>query len=80
ALDPRAEAETFAGVRALAGGRTVILITHRLHSVQHADRIFVLQDGRVTESGSHQELLDLGGEYAELWSLQAAQYGMGTTP
>ncbi|WP_106403101.1 ABC transporter ATP-binding protein [Actinocorallia populi] len=74
ALDPRAEAETFAGVRAIAGGRTVLLITHRLNSVQHADRIFVLQDGAVTESGTHSELLTLGGEYAELWTLQASQY------
>ncbi|MFD9947172.1 ABC transporter ATP-binding protein [Nonomuraea sp. NPDC059023] len=80
ALDPRAEAETFAGVRALAGGRTVVLITHRLHSVQHADRIFVLQDGVVTETGTHQELLALAGEYADLWKLQASQYNTDVYP
>ncbi|MEU7839316.1 ABC transporter ATP-binding protein [Nonomuraea sp. NPDC049129] len=78
ALDPRAEAATFAGVRALAGGRTVVLITHRLHSVQHADRILVLQDGVITENGTHQELLELAGEYAELWALQAGQYNADT--
>ncbi len=79
ALDPRAEAEVFTGVRALAGGRTVLLITHRLNSVQHADSIFVLQDGTVIESGTHPELLTLGGEYAELWTLQASQYNTDAT-
>jgi ATP-binding cassette, subfamily B, bacterial len=50
------------------------LITHRLASVRHADRIYVLHQGRVIEEGTHAELLGLGGQYAELFSLQASQY------
>jgi ATP-binding cassette subfamily B protein len=52
----------------------VVLITHRLASVRHADRICVLRDGRVIEQGGHGELLALGGQYAELFTLQASQY------
>jgi len=52
----------------------VLLITHRLASVRHADRIYVLRDGRVIEQGSHDDLMDLTGQYAELYTLQAAQY------
>ncbi|GAA2001331.1 ABC transporter ATP-binding protein [Catenulispora subtropica] len=74
ALDPRAEVEVFERVRELAGGRTVLLISHRLYSVKSADRIFVMQDGRIRESGTHDQLMAAGGEYAELWHLQASQY------
>jgi ATP-binding cassette subfamily B protein len=51
-----------------------VLITHRLASVRHADRIYVLRDGRGTEQGKHAELLAIGGQYAELFTLQASQY------
>ncbi|NGO78655.1 ABC transporter ATP-binding protein [Streptomyces sp. YC504] len=75
ALDARAELEVFDRIRALAGsGQTVILITHRLASVRHADLVHVLQGGRLVESGSPQELLDSGGVYAELYGLQAQQF------
>lgn len=74
ALDPRAEVEVFERVRELAGGRTVLLISHRLYSVKSADRIFVMQDGRIRESGTHAQLMDLDGEYADLWRLQARQF------
>jgi ATP-binding cassette subfamily B protein len=50
-----------------AGGKTIIMIAHRLSSVTGADRIFVLEDGRVTESGSHKDLLEKGGKYAAMW-------------
>lgn len=50
-----------------AGGKTVIMIAHRLSSVTGADRIFVLEEGRVTESGSHKDLLEKGGKYASMW-------------
>jgi ATP-binding cassette subfamily B protein len=75
ALDARAEATLFASVRRHAEGRSILIITHRLASVRHADRIYVLRDGQVIEQGDHGELMRLGGQYAELYQLQAAQYG-----
>nr|WP_214660941.1 ABC transporter ATP-binding protein [Streptomyces polyasparticus] len=75
ALDARAELEVFDRIRSLAGsGQTVILITHRLASVRHADLVHVLQGGRLVESGTPRELLDSGGVYAELYGLQAKQF------
>ncbi|MFD8764786.1 ABC transporter ATP-binding protein [Streptomyces mirabilis] len=75
ALDARAELEVFDKIRALAGsGQTVVLITHRLASVRHADLVHVLEQGRLVESGSPDELLAKGGVYAELYSLQAEQF------
>ncbi|WP_265564124.1 ABC transporter ATP-binding protein [Streptomyces hygroscopicus] len=75
ALDARAELEVFEKIRALAGsGQTVILITHRLASVRHADLVHVLDQGRLVESGTPDELLAAGGVYAELYSLQAEQF------
>ena len=74
ALDARAEYALFSSLRTLAQDRTVLIITHRLASVRHADRIYVLNHGAVIEQGTHAELLDLGGQYAELYTLQASQY------
>ena len=74
ALDARAEYALFSSLRTLAQDRTVLIITHRLASVRHADRIYVLNHGAVIESGTHPELLGLGGQYAELYTLQASQY------
>ncbi|MGW5731895.1 MULTISPECIES: ABC transporter ATP-binding protein [Streptomyces] len=75
ALDARAELEVFEKIRALAGtGQTVILITHRLASVRHADLVHVLDGGRLVESGTPDELLKTGGVYAELYALQADQF------
>nr|WP_225993621.1 ATP-binding cassette domain-containing protein [Actinomadura rudentiformis] len=74
ALDARAEHHLFERIRTHADGRTVLLITHRLASVRHADRIFVLDQGKVTEEGDHEHLMALGGLYAELYSLQARAY------
>lgn len=74
ALDARAEYALFSSLRTLALGRTVLLITHRLASVRHADRIYVLAHGQVAESGTHADLMALGGRYAELYTLQASQY------
>ncbi|TVZ05229.1 ABC transporter ATP-binding protein [Trebonia kvetii] len=78
ALDARAEYALFSSLRTLANDRTVLLITHRLASVRHADRIYVLDHGNVAESGTHADLMALGGQYAELYTLQASQYE--TTP
>ena len=74
ALDARAESALFTSIPQHAEHRSVLLITHRLASVRHADRIYVLHKGRVIEQGTHAELLALGGQYAELFSLQASQY------
>ena len=74
ALDARAEYALFSSIRTLALDRTVLIITHRLASVRHADRIYVLAHGSVIEEGTHGELMALGGQYAELYTLQASQY------
>ncbi|KOV94502.1 ABC transporter [Streptomyces sp. NRRL B-3648] len=75
ALDARAELEVFEKIRALArGGQTVVLITHRLASVRHADLVHVLEHGRLVESGTPEELLARGGVYAGLYTLQAQQF------
>jgi ATP-binding cassette subfamily B protein/ATP-binding cassette subfamily C protein len=74
ALDARAEYALFSSLRELARDRTVLVITHRLASVRHADRIYVLSGGQVAESGRHSDLMALGGQYAELYTLQASQY------
>ena len=58
----------------MAADRMVIFISHRFSTVRLADRIFVIDQGELIEQGSHQELLDLGGEYAELFRLQAQAY------
>lgn len=73
-LDPKAEHELFEQMRELSAGKSVLLVSHRFSSVRSADRIYVLEGGRVTESGSHEELVERGGHYAELFRLQAAAY------
>lgn len=74
ALDPRAERDLFEAVASLYESRSALLISHRLSSVRFAHRICVLAGGRITESGTHEELLDAGGDYAELFELQARSY------
>lgn len=68
-LDPQSEAEIQDGLAALLADRTVLVIAHRLASVVDADRIVVLDHGRIVEQGTAAELLDAGGTFAELWSL-----------
>jgi ATP-binding cassette, subfamily B, bacterial len=73
-LDARAERALFDDVRTIFPGRAVLLISHRFANVRSADRIYVLSDGRVVESGAHQELLATDGLYAELFTLQASTF------
>ncbi len=76
-LDPRAEADLFAQMRELARGRSVLLVSHRFSSVRSADRIYVLEAGRMVESGDHDALMANDGLYAELFTLQAEAYLRG---
>ncbi|MFI6387586.1 ABC transporter ATP-binding protein [Nonomuraea sp. NPDC050540] len=74
ALDARAEHALFERIRDHADGRTVLLITHRLASVRYADRIYVLDHGKVVEAGTHAALMSLNGLYADLYTLQSSAY------
>ncbi|MBV9544002.1 MAG: ABC transporter ATP-binding protein, partial [Chloroflexi bacterium] len=74
ALDAKAEYELFSRLQELAHGRTAIFISHRFSTVRRADRILVFEEGQLIEQGTHEELLALGGRYAELFNLQAASY------
>jgi ATP-binding cassette subfamily B protein len=73
-LDARAEAEVFERFHELSHGRTAILISHRLSTVRMVDRIFVLANGRIEETGTHEELIRRRGRYAQLFELQAKNY------
>jgi len=73
-LDARAEFEVFQRFADLTRGRMAVLISHRFSTVRMADRILVLADGSIQEEGTHQQLVSLGGRYAELFELQAAGY------
>ena len=73
-LDARAEYEVFLRFADLTRDRMAVLISHRFSTVRMADRILVLADGEIVEQGSHQQLVALGGRYAELFELQAAGY------
>jgi ATP-binding cassette subfamily B protein len=74
ALDARAEYEVFQRFGDLTAGKMAVLISHRFSTVRMADRILVLDGGRIIEDGSHEDLLTLGGRYSELFNLQAAGY------
>ncbi|MFJ2837161.1 ABC transporter ATP-binding protein [Nocardia sp. NPDC087230] len=69
ALDPVNEAAVHQGIERLMAGRTVVLVAHRLRTVRSADRVIFVDSGRIVEEGTHAELLDRGGRYADFWSL-----------
>ena len=70
ALDSKTEQAIQAEIDAAAIGRTTLIIAHRLSTVMNADRILVLDNGRVIEQGRHRELLQRNGTYAQMWALQ----------
>jgi len=73
-MDAKAEYEVFQSFRQLASGRTAILISHRFSTVRMTDRIYVLKHGSVIESGTHEELVNRQGVYADLFERQAQSY------
>lgn len=74
ALDAQSEHELFSRIKDLTVGRTTLYISHRFSTVRMADRISLLEQGRVKEAGTHDELMLLNGQYAELFELQASSY------
>jgi len=74
ALDARAEHNVFLRFSELMQGKTAVLISHRFSTVRMADRILLLENGHLLEIGTHEELLDMGGRYSELFALQAEGY------
>ena len=73
AVDNETEAAIQRSLETVARGRTTLVIAHRLSTVRHADRIHVLEDGRVSEAGTHDELVAAGGLYAALWRVQTGE-------
>jgi ATP-binding cassette, subfamily B, bacterial len=73
-LDARSEHEVFERFAELTRGKMAMLISHRFSTVRMADRIFVLQGGRIAEEGPHDQLMQCGGRYAEMFEMQAASY------
>lgn len=78
-LDPLAEHRLFQRVRDICTGRAVLLVSHRFSSVSLADRIYVLHEGAVIEQGTHATLMAAGGRYADMFTMQAATYGVPLT-
>jgi ATP-binding cassette subfamily B protein len=74
ALDARSEYEVFQRFAELTAGKMALFISHRFSTVRMADRIVVLENGRIAEDGDHDALTHLGGRYAEMFELQAASY------
>jgi len=74
AIDPLEESRIYHKFAELTKGKTAVLVTHRLGSARIADRIIVMDGGRIVESGKHIDLIKLGGKYAQMWHVQAADY------
>ena len=75
ALDARAENEVFERFSELTQGKMALLISHRFSTVRHADRICVLEQGKVVELGTHDQLMAAGGRYRTMFDLQASRFG-----
>lgn len=74
AMDPMAENQLYQNMFKIAEGKTLIFISHKLSSAKMADRVFLFEDGRIVESGSHEELMKLNGKYAEMFNTQSSYY------
>jgi ATP-binding cassette subfamily B protein len=74
ALDARSEYEVFRRFAELTSGKIALLISHRFSTVRMADRIVVLENGRIAEEGAHERLMALGGRYAQMFEMQASSY------
>src|SRR5579863_1399406 len=74
ALDARSEFEVFRRFSELTAGKTALFISHRFSTVRAADRILVLENGKIAEEGTHDQLSSLGGRYAEMFEMQASSY------
>ncbi|MBR6257008.1 MAG: ABC transporter ATP-binding protein, partial [Lachnospiraceae bacterium] len=74
ALDPIAEYELNKAMESAAKGKTVFYISHRLSTTRDADRIILLENGRIAEEGTHDSLLKMNGKYARMWQVQAGRY------
>ena len=74
AIDAKAEAEIFSHFRDLTDDKISIIISHRFSTVRMADHIIVLEEGEITEEGSHAELIEKKGQYSNLFELQARGY------
>ncbi|HBR97419.1 MAG TPA: ABC transporter ATP-binding protein, partial [Gammaproteobacteria bacterium] len=73
-VDPDTQYEIQQAISALVGQRTVIVIAHRLHTIQYADQILVLDQGQLVEHGDHRSLLEQNGLYRTLWQEQTASH------
>lgn len=74
ALDARSEFEVFHRFTELTSGKMALFISHRFSTVRSADRILVLENGKIAEEGTHDQLASLGGRYAEMFEMQASSY------
>ncbi|MCM1122655.1 MAG: ABC transporter ATP-binding protein/permease [Eubacterium sp.] len=77
ALDPIAESEVYDQYHQFSHGKTAIFISHRLASAKFSDRIILMEDGRIAETGTHEELLEAGGAYAKMFEIQSSYYRQG---
>ena len=73
AVDNETEAAIQRSINTLKEGRTVIAIAHRLSTIRNAEIIYVLEEGKVVESGNHESLLEINGVYSKLWSVQTGE-------
>lgn len=73
-IDAEAEYKIFQRIYETSKGKTLIIISHRFSTVRNAQRIYVLDQGKIVEQGSHEELVNLGGKYAKAFKLQAKGY------